>query len=263
MKVAIFLERGNPPRLNHVYADTFALLERRGIECSLIYPEEQLIALDTLKVEADLYLLKSDSELSLSLATALEAMGGRILNSARASQLAKNKVLASSILSSAGLPAPRSVAGATPMQVAASFQHESIIFKPYRGYHGVGIAVAHQGDPLPAPTAYPDIVFAQEYLGVARKDLKVFVIGEHVFGVRKEFSADSYLQVGVPTALSPEIDDIVRRCGRAFGLELYGLDIAEDERGASIIDVNYLPGYRGIPDASRLLAEHITSALRN
>lgn len=263
MKVEIFLERGNPPRLNQVYADAFTLLEQRGIQCSLVYPEEQLIALDTLKVEADLYLLKSDSELSLSLATALEAIGARILNSARASQLAKNKVLASSILASAGLPAPRSVAGATPAQVAALFEHESIIFKPYRGYHGVGIAVAHQGAPLPALTDYPDIVFAQEYLGAARKDLKVFVIGEHVFGVRKEFAADSYLQAGVPTKLSPEVDDIVRRCGKAFGLELYGLDIAEDERGVFIIDVNYLPGYRGIPDASRLLSEHIISALRN
>lgn len=263
MKVAIFLERGNPPRLNQVYADAFALLEQRGIQCSLIYPEEQLIALDTLKVEADLYLLKSDSELSLSLATALEAMGGRVLNSARASQLAKNKVLASGVLASAGLPAPRSVAGVTPAQIAASFEHEPVIFKPYRGYHGVGIAVVHPDGPLPAPTDYPDIVFAQEYLGVARKDLKVFVIGEHVFGVRKEFSADSYLQAGVPTALSPEIDDIVRRCGKAFGLELYGLDIAEDERGPFIIDVNYLPGYRGIPEASRLLAEHMLSALHS
>lgn len=263
MRVAIFLERGNPPRLNQVYADAFALLEQRGVQCSLVYPEEQLIALDTLKVEADLYLLKSDSELSLSLATALEAMGGRVLNSARASQLAKNKVLASGILASAGLPAPRSVAGATPAQIAASFDQGAIIFKPYRGYHGVGIAVADEGAPLPAPADYPDVVFAQEYLGAARKDLKVFVIGEHVFGVRKEFSADSFLRAGVPADLSPEVDDIVRRCGKAFGLELYGLDIAEDERGAFIIDVNYLPGYRGIPDASRLLAEHINSALRN
>lgn len=263
MKVAVFLERGNPPRLNQVYADAFALLEQRGIQCDLIYPEEQLIALDTLKVDADLYLLKSDSELSLSLAIALEAMGGRVLNSAYASQLAKNKVLASSILARAGLPAPRSVAGATPAQVAALFGHEPIIFKPYRGYHGVGIAVAHHGASLPAQSDYPDLVFAQEYLGAARKDLKVFVIGEHVFGVRKEFSSNSYLQAGAPTVLPPEIDDIVRRCGKAFGLELYGLDIAEDESGVFIIDVNYLPGYRGIPNAPRLLAEHIISALRN
>jgi ribosomal protein S6--L-glutamate ligase len=108
------------------------------------------------------------------------------------------------------------------------------------------------------------VVLAQDYLARARLDLKVFVIGDEVFGVRKAFAGDSFLRAGEPTELSPEIEDIARRCGQAFGLELYGLDIAEDpERGLQIIDVNYFPGYRGVPDAARRIADYITRVVRD
>ena len=81
--------------------------------------------------------------------------------------------------------------------------------------------------------------------------------------VRKAFAGDSFLRAGEPTALTPEIEDIARRCGRAFGLELYGLDVAEDpELGPRVIDVNYFPGYRGVPRAAERMTEYIARAVR-
>jgi len=38
----------------------------------------------------------------------------------------------------------------------------------------------------------------------------------------------------------------VRRIGKAFGIELYSRDVAEDESGPGIVDVNYFPAYRGM-----------------
>lgn len=227
----------------------------------LRYPEEELVRLDSLAVEADLYLLKSDTELALSLAIALERLGGRVLNHATASAAAKDKVMAAGILLQAGLPTPRSLAAASPALLAGALVPGPLILKPQRGYHGAGLAVATTTASLAEADAYPDLVFAQQFLINARRDLKVFVIGDEVFGTRKSFSPDSYTQPGTPTTLSAEVESIARRCGEAFGLELYGLDLAEAHTGAYVVDLNYFPGYRGVPDAASRLAEHILRAL--
>jgi len=263
-RVCFLLERGSPPRLNPIMAEAFALLEARQINVAVRFPEEELVPLHDFKVEADLYVLKSNTELALSLAMAYEHIGARVLNPARASALAKDKLLAAAVLARAGIPAPRSLAARRTDQLADCLDAgHPLILKPHRGYHGAGMAVADRRSELPPTEGYPDVVFAQEYLTDARRDLKVFVIGDDVFGVRKAFATDSYLRAGEPTPLSEEIEQIARRCGAAFGLELYGLDVAEDPHtGPRVIDVNYFPGYRGVPGAARRMADVIGQAVR-
>jgi len=262
-RVCFLLERGSPPRLNPIMAEVFELLEARQINVVVRFPEEELVCLDRFKVDADLYVLKSNTELALSLAMAYERIGARVLNRARASALAKDKLLAAAILARAGIPAPRSLAARRTDQLGDGVDADHpLILKPHRGFHGAGVAVADHPSELPATDVYPEVVFAQEYLADARRDLKVFAIGEEVFGVRKAFAPDSYLRAGEPTPLSEEIEQIARRCGAAFGLELYGLDVAEDPRaGARVIDVNYFPGYRGVPGAARRVADYISHAV--
>jgi ribosomal protein S6--L-glutamate ligase len=113
---------------------------------------------------------------------------------------------------------------------------------------------------LPAVHREPGAVFAQCFLAGARTDLKLFAIGGDVFGVRKPFGPASFLAAGEPVALAPANEQLARRCGRAFGLELYGLDLAEGTDRPQVVDVNACPGYRGVLDAPRRLAEHITGA---
>jgi ribosomal protein S6--L-glutamate ligase len=254
--VTFLMERGSPPRLNPIMAEAFERLEARDIQVSVRFPEHEMLRLERFRPEADVYVLKSDTELSLSLALGYERLGARVLNRASASLRAKDKIVAAATLERAGLPAPHSLAAAEPAQLAGHLG--PLILKPQRGYHGAGVAVATRPDDLPARDAYPEVVFAQEYLPNARLDLKVFVIGDEVFGVRKAFAGDSFLRAGQPTPLTPEIEDIARRCGQAFGLELYGLDVAEDpDRGPQIIDVNAFPGYRGVPGAARKIGAAI------
>ena len=262
MKVSFLLERGSPPRRNRVVAETMALLRQRGVGVQVLIPEEEVVRLDALSVEADLYLHKSHTELALSLATALERLGARVVNSAAASARVKDKVLAASALLRAGLPTPRSLVAGEPAQLAPQLVDGPLMLKPHRGHYGVGIRVVDTPAGLPAPDTYPDLVFAQAYLAQARTDLKIYAIGDDVFGIRKVFSADSFCRVGEPIRLSPELEELARQCGRAFGLELYGLDIAEGDLGAYVVDVNFFPGYRGVPDAARHLADYVHRAVR-
>jgi ribosomal protein S6--L-glutamate ligase len=62
---------------------------------------------------------------------------------------------------------------------------------------------------------------------------------------------------GEPRTIIPEVRDICLRCGELFDLELYGVDLIETEDGPYVIEVNCFPGYKGVPEADRLLAEYI------
>ncbi len=262
-RVCFLLERGSPPRVSPVLAEVFTVLERQGVAVRVRYPEEELFRLDTLAVDADLYLLKSDTELALSLATALEGLGARVLNRASASALAKDKVVAAALLYRAAIPTPCSLAAGRPRQLASYLDAGPLILKAHRGYHGAGLMVADGPGDLLGDDVYPDLVFAQRYLARARTHLRVFAIGDEVSGVRKPLAPDSFLRCGEPSPLSPEVEEMARRCGEAFGLELYGLDVAEGEDGVHVVDVNYFPGYRGVPDAGRRLADYILKAARS
>jgi ribosomal protein S6--L-glutamate ligase len=260
--VWFLLERGMPPRRNPVIQETISLLERSGLTVRTQYPEDEVLRLDTLAVEADLYLLKSNTDLAFSLATALEAMGARVLNTCAATWRARNKVMAAAALQRAGLPSPRSMAAGQPSHLRAEVGVGGpLILKPHRGHYGLGITVVHTPAELPTADGFADreVVFAQQYLVGAHTTLKVCVIGEEVFGIRKPFMpGNSYAQGGEPWPLAPAIEELARRAGRAFGLELYGLDIAEGEDGAAwIVDVNAFPGYRGVPVAPQRLADYI------
>lgn len=262
MKVSLVLERGSPARLNPIIAEACARLQERGVDVAVRFPEEELLRVDTLAVDADLYVLKSSTSLALSLATMLDRLGGRLLNRLRASIAARDKLLAAATLARAGIPAPRSLVAGQPVQLAGELAAGPLIVKPYRGAYGRGVAVADAPTSLPAAAAHPELVFAQEFLTNARTDLKVFAIGDELFAVRKAFAEDSFLHAGQPAHLSPDVEAIVHRVGQAFGLELYGVDLAEDEDGVQVFDVNFFPGYRGVPDAARRLADYIAGALQ-
>jgi ribosomal protein S6--L-glutamate ligase len=257
VNVCFILERGVPPRQNPTVVETLDLLADGGVTTSVRYPDEELIRLDRLRPEADLYLLKSNTELALSLATALEYQGARVINTAEATARAKNKVVAAATLRLAGLPLPRSLVAGRPSQLAPELASGPLILKPHRGHYGAGVAVAATPSSLPTDDTSPDLVFAQRHLAGARLDLKVFAIGDTLCGVRKAFGPKSFLGAGVPVSLTSELMEIARRCGRAFGLLLFGLDVAETEGGPVIVDVNAFPGYRGVPDAARCLAQFV------
>jgi ribosomal protein S6--L-glutamate ligase len=107
------------------------------------------------------------------------------------------------------------------------------------------------------PSGLPLPVFAQRDVPSGGRDLKVYVVGERVFAVRKRFSSDSFTRPGRPCEVTAEVREIALRCGEAFGLGLFGLDMIESPDGPVVVDVNYFPGYKGVPGAGALIATYI------
>ena len=97
----------------------------------------------------------------------------------------------------------------------------------------------------------------QEFLEGTGEDLRLYVAGEQVFAIRKPFSATSYSVPGRSCPVTSEERDLALRCGRAFGLGLFGLDLIETPRGPSVVDVNCFPGYKGAPNAAEAVADYI------
>lgn len=255
MKIELWLEPRSFDAPSAVVRELGTELARRGASVALRCPERSLARLDDLPVEADLYLVKSDTELALSLATALEARGARVLNSVAAMWRTKDKAVAAALLQDSGIPTPRSYVAADPAQLSVR-PWAPLVVKAPRGYHGAGVRQVPTAAALPAADRYPDHVFAQRF-AAGRADLKVVGIGGVVRGLRKPFAPGSFASAGLPAALEWDLEALGRRCAMAFGLELWGIDVVEDEDGPVVVDVNSFPGYRGLPDAPALIAEHV------
>jgi len=257
MRIHFLLVRRVPPVMSPVLAEAFDLLGRRGFEITTGIAEEILQRSDLLRPEHDLYVLKSHTELSLSVAGILHAQGATLLNPYPACAAAQNKILVSRVLRANGIPAPDCWITGDFTLLAAIVRQRPLILKPYMGHRGQGISIVRSAAEL-LRLAEPGVpMLAQEHIDGSAEDLKVYVAGDEVFAVRKPFSSMSFTAPGRPCKVTPEIRDIALRCGRALGLGLYGLDLIENSQGAWVVDVNYFPGYKGVPDAGALVARYI------
>lgn len=257
MKLHFMVVRRVPPVPSPVLVEAYEILKQRGYEIETSIAEEIVSQSDRLTVSHDLYILKSHTELSLSLAGILYAQGARLLNPFQSCVLTQNKIIVSRLLSIADVPAPRSWATGDLSLLRPIAEEMPLIIKPHLGHRGAGIHIVRNPDELANLPEPEGPMIAQEFIEGSGEDLKVYVVGQEVFAVRKPFSETSFTVPGRPVPVSEEVRQLSLRCGRVCGLGLYGLDIIESERGPFVVDVNYFPGYKGVPNVAPLIADYI------
>jgi ribosomal protein S6--L-glutamate ligase len=257
MRVFFLTVRRVPPVPSPVLVDVFRRLSDWGFDVAEAIPEETVLRTDDLRPSYDLYVLKSHTELALSLAGLLHARGARLLNPYPSCMAAQDKVTACNLLRLAGVPTPRTWVTGNLRLMRPLLKRAPLMVKPHRGHRGEGISVVRDGADLDAVPAPAGPVVVQELVPGPGEDLKVYVVGEHVFAVRKPFGPDSFTRPGRPCAVTPRVRRLALRCAQTFGLGLFGLDIVESPDGPVVVDVNYFPGYKGVPDAGALIADYI------
>jgi ribosomal protein S6--L-glutamate ligase len=169
----------------------------------------------------------------------------------------RNKIINMEYLRAGGVPAPRSWTTADMGLLLDLVKETPLIVKPWMGWRGIGIKVVKtpaEVRALPVPEA-PMII--QEFVEGTGEDLRLYVAGESVFATRKPFSSTSFSVPGRSCPVSAGERKIGLAVGRAFGLGLYGLDIIETKKGPFVVDVNYFPGYKGVPRAAEAVADYI------
>lgn len=257
MRIHFLLQRRKTP--SHIVIAVSRILRARGYQISSVIAEDTLLRVDEGEPSEGLYLLKSYSELGLSMAGVLEASGALLVNSFAGCYAARNKLLAAQVLSQGYIPAPRSWTTADFGQLRQLVRECPLIVKSYMGWRGEGVHVLHNERDLARLPAFTAPVIVQEYLRGDGEDLRLYVAGERVFGVKKAFSPTSYSKPGRQVEVTPMVRDIALCCGRLFGLGIYGVDLIETADGPKVVDVNYFPGFKGVAGAAEVVADYIES----
>src|SRR5256885_491113 len=119
----------------------------------------------------------------------------------------------------------------------------------------------HLGAELIALAPISEPVFAQRYHASDGPDRKIYSIGSEIFGVLRSWPARTHREkVGQAFTPDPELVDITRRCGAALGIDLFGITVVQSGGKPYVVDMTSIPGFKGVPDAPRRLAEYIYTA---
>lgn len=191
----------------------------------------------------------------------LEASGVKVINPPRAIEAAVDKYLASAKLQAAGLTVPRTIACQTADDAMAAFAQlgGDIVLKPLFGAEGRGIA--RLNDEALALRAFKlleelrAVLYLQEFVQHEGFDIRVFVLGERTFAMRRRNPLDWRTNVsrGATTEameLSADLRDLAIRAAQCIGAPVAGVDLLPGRDGRLYaIEVNAVPGWKALSKA--------------
>lgn len=208
----------------------------------------------------------------------LQALGVPVFNSARAVEAAVDKFLTSAKLQAAGLKSPRTICCQTADDAMAAFATlgGDVVVKPLFGAEGRGIT--RLNDEALALRAFKmlaqlgAVLYIQEYIDHEGYDLRLFVLGERVLGMRRRNPLDWRTNVsrGATTeAFTPEdtLCELALRAAQSVGAEIAGVDLLPAKSGALYaIEVNAVPGWKALGrtlelDIAALVLEYVGRAV--
>ena len=236
---------------NQVLIDVFAELRRQAFQVEIGVFDEILLDPARIVAQHDLYLLKSHTTLWLSIAGILHAQNARLLNPYLACLAAHNKIVAAQRLRAGHIRVPETWVTGDLHLLQKIILDRPLILKPYTGNRGEGIVIARTPEDLQQLMPLTQPMLVQEYFSDIGEELKVYGVGHHVFGIRKTETQR------IPIEIDDELRTLALRCGEWFGLGLYGLDVLKTESGYIVVDLNYFPSYKGVPNVAPVIANYI------
>jgi predicted glycosyltransferase/glutathione synthase/RimK-type ligase-like ATP-grasp enzyme len=241
--------------------EVFGLLGQWGATAEPLHLGDDLIDVAQVRLDCDLYVLKSKSDLAMSVAADLHAAGAALLNPYPTTALLRDRIVSFRVLRAAGVPVPETFAASHVSQFLPALDRGPLIVKPSRRFPKQGVAVVTNAAELAALGPMEEPLFAQRYHPSDGLERKIYSIGTEVFGVLRVRPARTYEEkLGRPFTPSPDVVDIARRCGAAFGIDLFSVDIVESGGQTFVVDMSSFPKFTGVPEGPRRLAQYIYAA---
>ena len=204
----------------------------------------------------------------------LEATGVTVINPPRAIEAAVDKYLATARLAAAGLRVPRTIVCQTPEAAMAAFETlgGDVVVKPLFGSEGRGIArlqdEALAGRAFRMLAQLGGVLYVQEFIPHEGYDLRVLVIGERMFAMRRRSETDwrtniSRGAIAEPVELTAEMSRVARQVADAIGAPVAGVDLLPTRDGTLYaIEVNAVPGWKALAaaldvDIARIVLDYV------
>jgi ribosomal protein S6--L-glutamate ligase len=214
----------------------------------------------------DAFVLKTVSEgPGQTLLDAAGAAGITTVNDYRAIRLARDKAVAAVRARAAGIPFPKTwFASRTGLLDQIPADAYPLVIKPN---NGSSLKDVYRVD-SPEELALLDIddstrMLAQPYLPNPGYDLKVYNTGDEVFATVKRSPLHPGAEVveeQIP--VTSELRELAFAVGRAFGLDIYGIDVVETADGYMVLDINDFPSFGRVPQAAEQLARTVLRVIR-
>jgi ribosomal protein S6--L-glutamate ligase len=248
----------------------YAALQARGHDLSLIDPQELFLTLgDNRWLEGfDLIAGRGRSAALLCSLEWAEVAGLLTINRQAAISSVYNKAHMSVLFAAGGVPTPRTFFGSIAyLAEHLAGEYYPIILKPIFGDNSQGLLVINTPEEMAATNWVEPVALAQQYLPNDGYDLKLYGIGDEIWAIRKASPFNTLKAGGAAREaellpLTPALEELGRRCGKIFDLELYGVDCMETAEGTLVIEINDFPNYTGVPDANERLADYIIGRAR-
>ncbi len=119
-------------------------------------------------------------------------------------------------------------------------------------------------------------IYAQEFIECNGIDYKVYVVGNEIFGIKRQNPIYLYLNkksnyVDINKIerksfeINNEIRNLVKIISKKINLKIYGFDLLKSINGNCyyIIDLNEFPGFKGIKNNDLIIANYIINYLNN
>ncbi|OLS14693.1 MAG: hypothetical protein RBG13Loki_1677 [Promethearchaeota archaeon CR_4] len=188
---------------------------------------------------------------------ALERLGVVILNTPRSIEYSTDKYFTSMILAQHNIPTPRTIACETFSTAIAAFDNlgGDVVVKPIYGAMGIGIMrLTNRGEAeriFMKLEELNEVFYLQEYVEHQNRDIRVFVLGGQVIASMYRMGKDwrTNIHMGAkptPIKITPETADLAIKSTEVTTLDVSGVDILETPNGLQVIEVNSIPGWKGI-----------------
>jgi len=198
----------------------------------------------------------------LSLLEAASEAGVTTINDARAVRRVRDKVVAAAVARANDIPFPRTSFVADPgLLLRLPDKEFPLVVKPSNGGWGEGIHLIQSRDEVSslewAGSAGPFLV-AQPWVANSGYDVKLYNTGRAIYAVRRRsplLGPREEPDELIPT--TPALRRLAERVGRAFGLDIYGVDVVDGPNGWMVVDVNDFPSFPCKPEAMAMVTSTV------
>jgi gamma-F420-2:alpha-L-glutamate ligase len=266
---------------------------KAGIELSVLQPRDFDLVVDSnggwsaiyqgrSLPRPDLIIPRTGSETSyftLAVLRHFERQGVAMVNGPAAIEAVADKLQTLQILSSAGLPIPKTILGKFPVDVNVVERELGfpVVVKTLKGTRGNGVLLCKDREQfndlanlLDGASPGADFIFQQYIKASHGRDVRVLVINGQAVAAMERRSADGSFKSnislgGVGSSFEPpaQMAELAIKVAAALGLDVAGVDILFDTNGYRICEANSSPGFQGLEKACNLsVPDAIFNAMR-